>query len=54
MRAMDQQEVATLSYTDYTHLFQYFLAAVLLLLLVESIVGLPLGRSRSLVKTSES
>ena len=54
MRAMDQQEVATLSYTDYTHLFQYFLAAVLLLLLVESIVGLPLGRSRSLIKTSES
>ena len=54
MRAMDQQEVATLSYTDYTHLFQYFLAAVLLLLLVESIVGLPLGKSRSMVKTSES
>ncbi|MDA0303683.1 MAG: VWA domain-containing protein [Bacteroidetes bacterium] len=54
MRAMEQQEVATLSYTDYTHLFQYFMAATMLLLLIESIIGVPARRSKSFVAPIES
>ena len=54
MRAMEQQEVATLSYTDYTHLFQYFMAATMLLLLIESIIGVPARRSKSFVPPIES
>lgn len=47
MRSMQQQEVATLSYTDYTHLYQYFLCATLLLLFTESLIGLRIRRLKS-------
>ncbi|MDE0978485.1 MAG: VWA domain-containing protein [Flavobacteriales bacterium] len=53
MRSMEQQEVATLSYTDYTHLFQYFLAAALFLILIESLVGISFRKVLSKAKFSE-
>jgi Ca-activated chloride channel family protein len=53
MRSMEQQEVATLSYTDYTHLFQYFLAAALFLILIESLVGISFRRVLSIAKFSK-
>ena len=47
MRSMQQQEIATLSFTDYTHLYQYFIGATLLLLFFESLIGLSTRLSKS-------
>ncbi len=54
MRAMNQQEVATLSYTDYARLFQYFLLVTLFLLCIESLVGTSLRRAKSFVQPVKS
>lgn len=39
IHAMEQTEIATLTYTDYIHHFQWFFAAAILFLLLESIIG---------------
>jgi len=53
MQAMQQQEVATLSYTDYSHLYQYFLIATLLLLLLEGLIGSTFKRSATISQQVE-
>ncbi|MDG2208613.1 MAG: hypothetical protein P8K81_01350, partial [Flavobacteriales bacterium] len=47
IRTKDQAEIATLSYTDYDHYFSGFLAGAILLLLLESLIGINLFVSTS-------